>query len=349
MPGFLSWISGLLSPAASAKTSPDTAARRSRLLNPGPADSSAEQDVDRDILLEKLEEHLFCWLLDTVPPRLHAPSARATEVVREIQQRLEERTLEELPRQPLTLPTLMRALSSESVSRSDISRIILGDAALTGQVLQVANSPFFKVGGQTIESVDQAVFLMGLEGIRNLASASVMRPMLAARNSDEALFAQRTWRWGLTCARSAELIAATRGEDSTSHFMVGLLPALAHITLRREVLRIYRKRFPANLPDVQTFHGVLRQCHWQTTQVIAHEWNLPVRYHALLLTAERPVPGRENTSLNDGIILGTREILRDAHQRNLPDTELKSLVSLDDTQFERIRLVLGRMLKDGVS
>lgn len=351
MSGFLSWISGKFqrSRVASGSAGPSQIlGHHSRLLNAAQVDRHPEDDTHPEPL-QKLEEHLYCWLLDASPRQFDEPSPHANKVLKELRRRIETGELEELPRQPLTLPTLMRTLSTETASRKEVTTIILSDASLTDQVLQVANSPYFKVGDQPVESVDQAVFLLGLDGIRNVASASVMRPMLAARNSSEALFAQRVWRWGLTCARSAELIALTQRQDSTSYFMVGLLPALAYITLRREVQRIYRKKIPDAQPTAAILHEVLRRFDWTTAQKIAEAWNLPVRYHSLLLTAERPMPGETSTPLNDGIILGTREVLRHAHQRNLSDEELRSLLSLDDSQLDKVRLILSRLLTEGLS
>ncbi|MFC4259156.1 HDOD domain-containing protein [Marinobacter lacisalsi] len=299
--------------------------------------------------LAKLEDHLFCWLLDSSPRQIAEPSPLTGKVLRELDNRLANNALMELPRQPLTLPTLMRTLASEKTSRKEVTSIILSDASLTNQVLQVANSPFFKVGDQPVETVDQAVFLLGLDGIRNVASASVMRPMLAARNSTESTFAQRVWRWGLTCARSAELIALTQKQESTSYFMVGLLPALSYLTLRREVQNIFDRKFPGQTPAAETFHEAMRTFQWATAQNVAHAWNLPPRYHALLLTAERPAPERDHSPLNDGIVLGTREALRNAHQRNLGDDELLSLLGINAEQLGKVRHVLSRLLAEGLS
>lgn len=350
MPGILSWIRHKLGPE---RPGPDTPSSKPqvnashsghRLLSVGTGNP-----IDSGPLLAKLEEHLFCWLLDSSPRKITEPTPFTGKVLRELEIRLESNRLSELPRQPLTLPTLMRTLASETTSLKEVTSIILSDASLTSQVLQVANSPFFKVGDQPVETVDQAVFLLGLDGVRNVASASVMRPMLAARNSTEANFAQRVWRWGLTCARSAELIALTSGQESTSYFMVGLLPALAYLTLRREVQAIVERRFPDQQPTAQMYHEAMARFQWSTAQKIAHAWHLPPRYHALLLTAERPVPGQAHSPLNDGIVLGTREVLRDAHQRNLGDEELQTLLSINGAQLDKIRHLLSRLLAEGLS
>lgn len=336
MPGFRAWIAELFG----AKPPPPPI-KPSRLLNPKGLPANGEAALD------KLEAHLFCWLLDAEPAAFRRQSTSDRTILAELRKRLTQGELDELPRQPLTLPMLLRALSDPDISRSEITDIILGDPAITDQLLQMANSPFFRPGDQTIETVDQAVFVLGLEGIRSVISAAVMRPMLAARNSGEALFAQRVWRWGLTCARSAELIARLQGQDSSAYFMVGLLPAMAYITLYREIQRIHRKTQAGSDPPPAVIREALQQFDWATTQVLANDWNLPPRYVAYLLAAERPMPDQRHMPLNDGIVLGTREALRHARQRNMADDELTAALSLTPEQFQPVRDNIRRMLLDG--
>ncbi|WP_417531739.1 HDOD domain-containing protein [Marinobacter lipolyticus] len=339
MPGIFSWISGFF-----AATGPELQAQEPRLFNPVSGDSlTTEQNA---ALVQNLEDHLFCWLLDSPPSALKTCTHKISPALEQLEQRLHDQTIEELPRRPLTLPMLMRVLSDESAERHEVTDIILSDPSLTDQLLQIANSPYFKPGDQIIESVDHAVFVLGLDGIRSVISAAIMRPMMAARNSREALFAQRVWRWGLACARAAEMIARIQGQDTSAHFMVGLLPALSYITLRREVHRIHLASGDRQEPAPAVMRQALARYHWTTTQLLANEWNLPPKYHAYLLAAERPAPDQEHTPLNDGMIIGTREALRHAHQRNMAEEKLLYLVRLDEDQLARVRKALLRMLED---
>jgi HD-like signal output (HDOD) protein len=247
----------------------------------------------------------------------------------------------------MTLPMLTRALADDNADRKELSKIILSDPALTDQLLHVANSPLFRHGDKPIESVDQAVFMLGMNGIRNVISAAVMRPMMAARNSREALFAQRVWRWGLTCAKAAELIAGVKDRDGSVYFMTGLLPALSYITLRRELQRICRSASPPSEPSPNLTHQALARFQWATAQVLANEWKLSPEYHARLMAAERPKPKQTHAPLNDGIIIGTREILRHAHQRNMAEAEVRRLVHVPPEQFVRIRRIILDSLEAG--
>lgn len=340
MPSFLSWISGLFSP----RPQPLSPERPSRLLNP--AHGTVRDEAVTDPALQKLEEHLFCWLLDATPSQLNKPSEHTKLVLTELGDRIDRGALDELPRQPLTLPMLLRALSDETSNRSKLTKIILSDAALTDQLLQMVNSPFFRPGEEAIESVDHAIYVLGFDGIRSVLSASLLRPVVAAKNSSEALFAQRVWRWGLTCARSSELIAQIHGEDADAYFMVGLLPALSYLTLRREIHRIYRSRLPGTEVEPQVICEALQRFDWTTAQLLANDWNLPARFHAHLLAAERPAPGAQHTPLNDGMIMGTREVLRHARQRNLAEDDLRQVIMLSEGQFNRVRTSVLSMLSD---
>ncbi|MDI9244529.1 HDOD domain-containing protein [Marinobacter sp. CHS3-4] len=341
MPGFLSWISAFFAPASSARVTSNP-----RLLNP--ARAPHEEDPGEHVKMHQLEQHLFCWLLDTTPSALlKEPDSESQAILDALDDRIDRQSLEELPRQPMTLPMLTRALSDEKTDRKALTKIILSDPALTDQLLHVANSPLFHPGDRPIESVDQAVFILGLNGIRNVISAAVMRPMMAARNSREALFAQRVWRWGLTCAKAAELVANLKGRDGSVFFMAGLLPALSYITLRRELVRIARTHPNFSEPQPGLIHQALSRYQWATAQVLANEWKLSPSYHAKLLEAERPTPNTSHSPLNDGIIIGTREVLRHAHQRNMSEEDVLKLIYISHEKYTRIRLAILDSLDAG--
>ncbi|ERS85796.1 histidine kinase [Marinobacter sp. EVN1] len=344
MPGFFSWISGLFNSTQSVPQ----AASETRLFNPSSTSQPGNSNDEGDIV-GQLEDHLFTWLLDVEPARLRAGTDSGEKELAELERRLQMNEMEELPRKPGSLPMLMRALSNEATERKELTRIILSDPSLTDQLLQVANSPYFRPNEHVIESVDQAVFVLGVDGIRNVIAAAVMRPMMAARNSREALFAQRSWRWGLTCARAAEMIAKIHRDDTSAHFMVGLLPALAYITIRRELGRICRTKGSGNEPEPAILRQALARYQWATCQLLANVWNLPPKYHAWLLSAERPAPRQAHSALTDGLLLGTREVLRHARQRNLSEENLIRIVHLSPEQLGRVRTVLLRMLQEGKS
>ena len=139
MPGFFSWISGLFNSTQSVPQ----AASETRLFNPSSTSQPGNSNDEGDIV-GQLEDHLFSWLLDVEPARLRAGTDSGEKELAELERRLQMNEMEELPRKPGSLPMLMRALSNEATERKELTRIILSDPSLTDQLLQVANSPYFR-------------------------------------------------------------------------------------------------------------------------------------------------------------------------------------------------------------
>ncbi len=317
--------------------------RTSSLPSSGQQTNADSKQLRQD--LENLEGFLFAWLLN-LPGKLPEPPAdRLDALGKQLASRLNLRRLQSLPRQTGVLPQLMRAVANPNVTRQDIATIVLDDPSLTEQLLHVANSPYFKPDDRHIESVDHAIFLLGMEGIRNVISAAVMRPMMAARSNAEARFAQRSWHWGISCARASELIAHSGGQDPNGFFICGLMPSLAYLTLYREIMAMASESGTGNPADIRgLLYPLIREHAWHLCLQIADAWELPPRYHAILLEAQRPSPVSPHTPLNDGIILATREVLRHSHQRNLSEDSLKALLRISDEQFETVRGQLLEML-----
>lgn len=341
MSGFFSWITGLL---AGRQATAEKTETEPRLFNPPDAEEEGWSDNQFAV---QLEENLFTWLMDVEPHTLSADIKNADPCLSELESRLHSQDIKELPRQPGKLPELLQALASGATERRHIASIILSDPVLTDQLLQIANSPFFRRGDHQIETVDQAVFVLGIDGIRSVTAAAVIRPMMAARNSREALFAQRAWRWGLTCARATEMVAKRHGDDTSAHFVVGLMPALAYLTIRRELGRICRANNEGREPEPALLRLALARQQWVVCQLLANAWNLPPKYHAWLFTAERPAPRQSHSALTDGLLLGTREVLRHARQRNLPEQELYRIINLPPEEISHISKTLATLLEEG--
>jgi HD-like signal output (HDOD) protein len=341
MPGLLSWISGFFK---RANTTAPTSALGNGSRSKGGSSSKAEAYSP---LAEALRQHLFCWLLDTRPQTLGANLENAEATIEAMAKRLRSGEFSELPRQPMSLPMLMSALSDDTTTRQDLGNIILRDPALTDQLLKIANSPFFRPDKNDIETVDQAILMLGMDGIRSVVSAALMRPMMSSRDSEEITFTDRAWRWGMASARAAETVARLQGKDASVYFMAGLLPALAYITLYREAHRLVPARADGTLVKLNpaTLHQILVRYQWPVARLIARTWGLSDNYQGLLHRPESP-RSHENSALIDGIVIATREVLRQARQRNLAEEDLPALVQLSKNDVTRVQAALKPMLED---
>lgn len=138
------------------------------------------------------------------------------------------------PRRPLLLPKLMRAMNDDEVSRRELGRIIATDPALAGGLLRLANSPFYRIQPEAVESLDRAIALLGLEGMRSLVAAALLQPVFRIGGGIFQHFGEVTWEHTLHSAAAAEAHAAVlENSDPFAAQLLALIMGLATIVVFR--------------------------------------------------------------------------------------------------------------------
>ncbi|MGH8141739.1 MAG: HDOD domain-containing protein [Steroidobacteraceae bacterium] len=138
------------------------------------------------------------------------------------------------PRRPMLLPKLMQAMHDDEVSRRELASIVGTDPALAGSLLRLANSPYYRIRPEPVESLDRAIALLGLEGMRSLISAALLQPVFRVSGGMFAQFAEVTWEHTLSAAAAAEAHAAVvENSDPFAAQLLALLMGLATIIVFR--------------------------------------------------------------------------------------------------------------------
>src|SRR6187399_1804382 len=169
----------------------------------------------------------------------HAPVFSA---VQKILERIEARP-EYIPRRPSLLPKLLATVNDNEATLAAMSQIIAQDPALTGNLLRIANSPVYRVNSLPVESIDRAVTLVGVQGIRSIIATALLQPLMAAGGGMYSRFPELAWEHTLYSASAAEMhtVQIEKSEPFVSQ-LVGLLYGLAAIV----VFRIVRDQFAAH-------------------------------------------------------------------------------------------------------
>ena len=123
---------------------------------------------------------------------------------------------------PQALSQVLQEVSKEDFSPDSLAGIILKDPSLTGQILRMANSPFYHRLSE-IKTVNQAVSVMGATTVKCLAlSSSVLNPAKIAK--DSSMDTRAFFTHVLTVAGAAENIAqALEMKNTEEAFIAGLL------------------------------------------------------------------------------------------------------------------------------
>jgi len=150
-------------------------------------------------------------------------------------------TLRQLaPRRPSLLPQLIRTANDDAAPRRELAAIIRRDPSLVGNLLEMANSSFYRVTERPVESIDRAVVLLGSEGIRSLIAAAAMQPIFRVAGGPFPRFAQTVWAHAWRSANAAVVHAAmVERTDPFAAELSSLVWGLADVVLFQAVLQRY--------------------------------------------------------------------------------------------------------------
>jgi HDOD domain len=145
------------------------------------------------------------------------------------------------PRRPHLLPQLMRAVNDEDVSRRELVSIIARDPSLVGSLLKMANSAFYRVTPNPIETIERAIVMLGSDGLRSLITAALMQPIFEVSMAGSfPRFPDIVWEHAMLSAHAAIPHAAiVERTDQFAAELLCLVTGLAEIVLFRAAMDHY--------------------------------------------------------------------------------------------------------------
>lgn len=200
-----------------------------------------------------------------------------------------------LPASPALLPRLMQALGD--VDNTDIYAIvdiIVYDSALTGKLLQLANSAYFG-NSSPIADVGEAISQLGYEIVFMLA-ASISGSSCMKTSPETGLDATALWRHSVITSFGAQHVAQGASVDGNLAFTGGLMHDVGKVVLAATYEKNYTRMFnPAERGPMSLIDWEMDQygCnHADVGATLLENWKLPkplalgVKYH------HRPAAGK---------------------------------------------------------
>ncbi len=108
-----------------------------------------------------------------------------------------------IPPQPKIVTEICELLKKPSTGVNQIANLAVKEASLTAQLLKTVNTPYFS-RGRKIESVSQAITIMGLSNFSTIVLKSALRQVYKLKDK---MFFESFWRHSELAAMSCDLIA----------------------------------------------------------------------------------------------------------------------------------------------
>ncbi|MBN2738502.1 MAG: HDOD domain-containing protein [Spirochaetales bacterium] len=187
------------------------------------------------------------------------------------------REVNSLPRFPDSIVYLQKLTSDPDASIQEIARHVSSDPVLTAELLKLVNSPIYRVA-KRIESIAEAVKLVGMRGLRNLLYSYGTQKILGEKYTEM----KDLWKHSLKVATYAHTIARNytrKNEFIDDVFVAGILHDLGKI--------IFTSLHPDLLDKLIDFcndKGIAINMledlsiglnHAETGALMAEKWNFP--------------------------------------------------------------------------
>ena len=135
---------------------------------------------------------------------------------------------------PSVAAQIVSLVTSADCDMKTLTRVINSDAVMTMRFLSLANSAAHS-GGREIKGLRDALVLLGLRRVRNVALCMAMHDMVPAKSSDDCFDMTGFWKHNLATASCAQELALKLGKSSPDNaWLAGILHGLGIAALHQK-------------------------------------------------------------------------------------------------------------------
>ncbi len=185
----------------------------------------------------------------------------------------------DLPALPAATLAVMRESQAANSTAHSVAKYLSQDQALTARVLRLANSAFYGMQ-RRIASPDEAVIVLGMRAVRNLAMIASTYHWMDRPLRGYALEPHEFWEHSLSVAVAAQVLAQNVAPGSSDlAFTCGLLHDLGKVALsawlENRSVTLTAIAAKLELTTEQAERRVLGFDHQEVGAKLAEKWNLP--------------------------------------------------------------------------
>ncbi len=213
-----------------------------------------------------------------------------------------------VPRLPDLVAQLLGALSDENISTAALSAEVGRDLVLVAEVIREANSAYYRPA-KPIETLEGAVTMLGLNGLRMLLAKIAMRPLIRTKVQGVARqVAPTVWKHSERCAFAASVMAPGLSAGVFESYLAGLMQNVGLQVAFQVADRICEGKVPGS----GTFGVELFAASRLVSSVIAAHWDFPVEVVDAIARAGDPDASNLARALAQGDRIAKLRLLLDA-------------------------------------
>ena len=184
-----------------------------------------------------------------------------------------------LPAFNATALRIQKEVAKEEPDSRLIEKLIVSDQSLTGEVLRVSNSSFYK-GLTQVATVRDAIIRMGNIEVSNIVSMVALQHNFSSKIETIHKIMGKLWRHSVGCAIGGNWLARQTGFQALAHeaFIAGLLHDVGKLYVLKVIDDMKATGEIKKLPSDTVIDELMQQLHTDQGYSIMTNWNLPEKY-----------------------------------------------------------------------
>jgi HD-like signal output (HDOD) protein len=191
------------------------------------------------------------------------------------------RLARKLPTSPHIFGRLGLLLNDINADLENIVKLVAVDSGLTGRVIRVSNSVFFR-GDSPVRSLDEAINRLGFREMHRMVGVAMSEQIFQGGLPVYNLTAEEVWENSVVTALAMEQLARATGEDEGVAYTMGLLRPVGKLVLDM-LLEVEHPGVAC--PDSETLELPKWERAWaditsnEAGAMILQEWKMPEPVH----------------------------------------------------------------------
>ena len=279
------------------------------------ASAPAAPEHDQD-LVDQVHATFYRWL--TASSGFNARPEQEAQILAEVRSLAADPVCASglVPRIPELVSQLLTALSDENISTGALSAQVGRDLVLVAEVIREANSAYYRPV-TPIETLEGAVTMLGLNGLRMLLARIAFRPLVRVKVQGVArLVAPDVWKHSERCAFAASVMAPGLSAGVFESYLAGLMQNLGLQVAFQVADRVCQGKVPGS----SEFGVALFAASRQLSSVIANHWDFPPEVVEAIAQAGDPDGSHLAQALAQGDRIAKLRLLLDADVIDEDDT-----------------------------
>ncbi|MBW2468819.1 MAG: HDOD domain-containing protein [Desulfobacterales bacterium] len=184
-----------------------------------------------------------------------------------------------LPAFNATALRIQKEVAKEDPDSRLIERLIVSDQSLTGEVLRVSNSSFYK-GLAQVTTIRDALIRLGTKEVSNIVTLVALRHNFESKIPLINQIMKKLWRHSVGCGIGANWIAKETRLQKIAHesFIAGLLHDVGKLYILKVIDGMVASKEIDDPPSDTVINEVMESLHTDQGYSLMQRWNLPENY-----------------------------------------------------------------------